>query len=74
MKNMNKFSRSMMEYGFVLILTLMSAADKIFIHPTKDWWGVMGIVVWYYVVITISGILEMFLDRVMIALKKREIK
>jgi len=61
----------MMEYGFVLILTLLSAADKLFMHPAKSWWDVMGIVACYYAVIFISGILEMFLDWLIEMLQKK---
>lgn len=74
MNKINKFNRSTMEYGFVLILTLMSAADKLFMHPTKSWWDVMGIVGCYYLVIFIGGVFEIFLDWVIEMLEKRKVK
>ena len=69
MKSINKFNRSTMEYSFVLIMTLMSAADKLFMHPTKSWWDVMGIVACYYLVIFIGGILEVFIDWIVSRMK-----
>lgn len=61
MKNMNKFNRSTMEYGFVLIIALMSAADKIFITTTKSWWSVLGVIGTYYLVLFLADILDKML-------------